>query len=64
MKKSNINQENTDMVQHAVYDIVLHQNNQLSAEDEEHYNIYYEIDEDGLYDIDNMILDEKKENKE
>ena len=63
MKKFNINQENNAMVQHAVDEIILRDNNKLSAEYEAHENINDEINEDNLYEIDNMSIEENKENK-
>ena len=36
----------------------------MSAENESHENIYYEADEDDLYDIDNTSLEKNKETKE
>ena len=64
MNKSNINQDNNAMVQHAVDQIILKKNNKYIPEDEAHYNINYKFDEDNLYDIENMSLDEKKEEEE
>ena len=54
-------QENSAIVQHAFDEIILQEKNKLSAEDESQENIDSEIDDNDLYDIDNMILDEKKE---
>ena len=42
--------------------IILKENNKLSAEDEAHGNIDYEINENCLYKIINMSLGEKKSN--
>ena len=52
------------MVQHAVDDITVHENSKTSPEDDDHKNIYSESKENDLYEIDNTILDEKKEKKE
>ena len=52
------------MVQHAVDDITVHENNTTSPEDDDHENIYSEVEENDLYEIDNTSLDEKKEKKE
>ena len=60
MNKFNRKQEKNAMDQHAVYQIILKKKNKLSAEDEAHNNVDSEIDEDGLYEIDNMSLHEKK----
>ena len=61
MNKFNRNHENNTMVQHAVDEIILQEKNKLSAENESHENIYYEADEDDLYDIDNTSLEKNKE---
>ena len=45
-------------------EIIQQENNKLGSKDESHGNIYYEIDEKYLYNIDNMIIDEKKEKTE
>ena len=63
MKKFNRNQEKNYIVHNAVDEIILQKNNTLSVEDKTHDNIDHEIDEDYLYEIENIILDENKENK-
>ena len=59
-EKFNRQQDNNSIVQHAVDDIILHKKNKLSAEDDSHRSIYSKIDKNDLYEIDNVILDEKK----
>ena len=44
--------------------IFIQENNKVSAESKAHENIDYEINENTLYQIYNMSLDEKKENTE
>ena len=63
MNKLNRNQQNNAMVHNTFDDIILQDNNKLSAEDEAHKNIDSEAYEDDLYEIDNMSLDENKEEK-
>ena len=62
--KFNIQQENNTIVNNTVDEIILQENNKLSAEAESHKNIDSEIDENDLYLIDNMSLDENKEKTE
>ena len=57
LRKNNIQQENNAIFQHALDEIILHENKKLSVEDELHGNIYSEIDENDIYEIDNMSLD-------
>ena len=45
-------------------EIFRQENNKVSAESEAHKNIESDIDENDLYQIDNMSLDDKRENKE
>ena len=52
---------NNDIVQNAVDEIIQQENKKLSAEDEAHGSIYSGIDENNIYEIDNMILDEETE---
>ena len=59
-KKCNIQQENNYAVNNEVYEIILQDNNKVSAEAEAHENIYSEIDENNPYQIDSMSLDENK----
>ena len=58
-KEFNIQQDNNDIVNHAEDKILLQENNKVSAEEEAHENIESELDEDDLYHIDKMSLDEK-----
>ena len=58
-RKSGIQQENNDIVQHAVDDIILQQNKKLSVKNETHDNINYEVDDEELYNIDKMSVDQK-----
>ena len=60
-KKFNRHKENNDIVNHEVDDIILQKNNKASSEYEAHENIDDEVDENDLYQIDNMSLDDKKE---
>ena len=62
-KKLRRQQENSSIVQHTVGEIILKENKKLRWEDVSHENIDYDIDEDDLYEIDNMSLDENKEKK-
>ena len=59
-KKLSIQQENNSIVQHAVYEIILHENKKLSAKDETHNTIHSKFNENDLYDIDKMSLDKKQ----
>ena len=52
------NTHNSAIVNHEVDAIILQENNKVSAESESHENIDFEIDENNLYHIDNMSLDE------
>ena len=60
LRKINRHQENNDVVQHVVNYIIFQQNKKLSVEDESHENIKSKVDENYLYEIDDMSLDEKK----
>ena len=53
-------QQKNAIVQHALNDIILQDNNKLSGEYEEHGNIYSEMYENNLYDIYNTSLNENK----
>ena len=64
IKKLNKKQENNAMSQHAVDEIILQENNKLSAQYETHDNIDSKTNKDNLYDIDIMNLDENREKKE
>ena len=48
------------MVQHTVDEIILQEKQKLSVKDETHDNIDDEVDEDELYEIYKMSLDEKR----
>ena len=50
------------MVQHAVHEIILQENEKvnLSVKNERYENINDEVDEYDVYDLDKLILDEKK----
>ena len=56
-------QENNAIVQHAVDDILLQDKDKLSVEDETHKNIDGEVDEDELYNLEQMVFDEKEWHK-
>ena len=60
--KFNRKKENNAIVNHTLDDIILQENNKLSAEAKSHKKIDYEIDENNLYEIDNISLDETKKN--
>ena len=60
----NIQQENNSIVNYSVEEIILKENKKSSTEDWAHGNIDYEIDKNNQYEIDNMSLDENKENTE
>ena len=64
MKKFNIKQDNNDMVKHAVDEIILQENNKLSADDEAYENIDSEIYEYDLYEIYDMSLVKNKQKKQ
>ena len=64
MNKFNRNQDNNSIVQNKVDEIILQWNNELSAEYGARKKIDYDIEENYLYDKDNMSLDEKKKDKE
>ena len=53
-------QENNAIVQHAVYEIILHDNKNVGVKDETHDNINYEVGEDEMYEIDKMNLYDKE----
>ena len=56
----NRNKQKNDIVQHAVDEITLQENRKLSVEEKARENIDSEVEENYLYEIDNMSLDEKK----
>ena len=53
-------QETNSVTQHTVDEIILQKNEKLSVKYETHDNIDDEVDEDELYELDKMSLDEKK----
>ena len=57
-------QENNIIVNSAVDEILLHENQKLSAEKGEHENIESDFEESKLYQIDNMSLEDTKGNIE
>ena len=59
MNKFGIQQENNAILQNSVDEIILQQNIILSVKNVTHENIYYEVDEDDLYEIDKTSLDDK-----
>ena len=58
-KKYGRYQENNVIVQHAVDGIFLQDKDKLSVKDETHKKIDDEVDEDELYDLEQMVSDEK-----
>ena len=60
-KEFNRQQENNYIVNHALDEILLRENNKVSAEAEAHENIEAKLDYNNLYQIDNMSLDETKQ---
>ena len=62
MKRRKINRqkEKSSIVQSLVDDIILQKNNKLSAENEAHGNIDYEINDNDIYEIDNTSLYKNK----
>ena len=54
-----IQKENNAIIQHAVDEIILQENEKLSVKFETHENNDDEVKEDELYKLDKMILDEK-----
>ena len=58
-KRFGIQQDNNTVIQHTVYYITLQENERLSLKYETHENIDDEVDEDDLYELDKMSLDEK-----
>ena len=62
--KFNRHQENNYIVDHSVVDILIQENNKVSAKAEAHENIESDIYENYLYQIDNMSLDDKKKKTE
>ena len=62
--KFNRQQENNDIVASEVDEILLHENEKVSANKEAHENIESDFDEIKLYQIDNMSLDDTQEKLE
>ena len=62
--KFNRKQENSSMVNIAADEILLHKNQKVSAKKEGHENVESNFDENKLYQIDNMSLDDTKEKLE
>ena len=62
--KFNRNQENSYIVNSMFDEILLHENQKLSAAKKASENIESNLDENKLYQIDNMILDDIKEKLE
>ena len=60
--KFNRQKENNAIFNSAVYEILMHENQKVSAEKEAHKNIQSEFDENNIYQIDNMSLEYTKEN--
>ena len=60
----NRQQENNAIVKQWVDEILLEEDNKVSAEEEAQENIESDFNENDLYHIDNMSLDDKKENIE
>ena len=58
INKCNKQQENNVIVNITVDGILLHENQRISAEKGSHENIESDFDEIGLYQIDNMSLDD------
>ena len=58
--KFSIQKDNNDIVKHEVDDIILQENKILSVKYEAKENTNAEVDENNLYDIDNMSIDERK----
>ena len=62
IKIFNRKKENNSSVKSAVDEILLHKNQKLSAEKEAHEKFESDFDENELYQIDNMSLDDTKKN--
>ena len=59
-KKFNRQKENSDIVNNALDEILLQENNKVSNEYEAHKNIESDIYENDLYHIENRSLDNKR----
>ena len=62
--KCNRKKENNDFVNSAVDEILLHENEKVSAAREAHENVDSDFDDNKIYQIDNMSLEETKEKLE
>ena len=60
INKVNSHQENNYIVKHTADEIIMKEDNKVSAEEETHENIEYYFYENDLYQIDNMSLGDKK----
>ena len=60
----NRQKENNAIVNNVVDEIILQENNKVSAEAEAHEKNEYYIDDNDLYHVDNMSLDDNRENTE
>ena len=58
--KFNRHQDNNAIVKQSVDGILHQENNKVSAEEEVHKNTKSDFDENNLYQVDNMSLDDKK----
>ena len=58
--KFNRQEDKNAIVKHTVYEILQRENNEVSDEEEAHGNVESELDDNDLYQIDNMSLDKKK----
>ena len=58
----NRQKQNNDIVNHEVDDIILQENSKVSAEAEAQESIYSEIEEKDLYNMNDMSIDENKQN--
>ena len=56
-RKINKQKQNNAIVQNAVDDIILQKTKKLSAENESHVNIDFEINKNNPYEIDNISFD-------
>ena len=59
LRKVGKHKYNNAIVQHVVYDIILQEKENLSVKYEAYDNIDDEFDEDDMYKLDKMILDER-----
>ena len=59
-KKFNRQKENNAIFNGAVYEILLHENQKVSATKEAPGNVEYDFDDNKLYQIENMSLEDTK----